>query len=1315
MRRSLKILAWTAGGLALLLMLLIGTVLILGNTSAGRVQIEKLVARLTSGNVQLSGLAGAFPTHLTLEELKLKDDAGVWLTAKKIELDWTPWSYLEGRLQIDRLQVASVDMERLPQSSSTSASTSHGEPSIPRIDVAQASLNLVHLGAAMAGAPTTLAANGSAHLRSVRDMLFDASARRIDGDGQYELHLHFDAQRMDAALKLHEPANGPLENILSLPGLGALEATLNLAGLRSAERLDLSLQAGELKGHAEGSLNLSDLSADLAFAFESAAVSPRPDLGWDRGVLRGRWHGSVRSLNAEGHLEVTRLRVPGQLQAAALTADLAADRGKTDLHALIQGLRIPGSQPKLLEADPVKIDATVRLDDPARRVELTASHRLFVLKGQAVTTGEQSSTLELRLPNLAPLAAYAAQDLRGSAVINAQLAGYPAATRIKLDANATLTSGTQAWAGAVGDRPRLEFSGVFKDDSLSIDSAKLSGRAILLSARGSVGTRGIDARWELSLPDLSTVSAVLAGNLKGEGSVQGPMTALAADAKLSSTLSLRGSPSGDLTASVKARGLPSAPNGTLAVTGVLDEAPLNLDISMERTAERVFRADIHHATWKSAQAAGDLSLATDKQQVHGQITLTIAQLQDLQRLLGVEIAGSLAGNLALQPDGQRTRARLQVDAKDLTLSGLAGSVHVAGDGFTDSFAFKAGLDLPKLNGVAVNLGASGNFNLDAQEISVASALGSYGGQEIRLLEPARIYFGNGIAVDLLKLGAQKAELDVQGQISPTLALRATLRQVQPALVNVFLPNLLAAGVIEAHADLHGSFKAPTGQIAVNALGVQSADDAALGLPPANIHVTAGLRGHTADIDARLDAGSASQLTALGQAPLAADGEVDMKINGKVDVGLMNAFLEARGQHASGQLDIDATVTGNVAEPEITGTLDLTNGKINDYGRGVSLTDIAAQIVGNHGTLQIKSFTAAAAPGTVSMSGSVGILQKGIPVDLQITARNAQPLVSKLITSNLNADLTIKGTARERLDVAGSMRLNRTLIGIPNGLPLNVAVLDVRRRGKKATVVREKPLIIGLNVAVHAPDEILVQGRGLDARMHGDLQISGTTDSPLVNGGFDLERGTFSLASGRLNFTDGSVTFNGAGLQNKIDPTLDFTAQATIGDTTVIMHITGLADAPVFDFSSNPAGKQQDDIMALLLFGAPTQQLTPLQLAQVGAALASMSGVGGSNSLNPLVKIQKSLGLDRLNIGAGTTNPQTGQDTGASIEAGRYVSKRVYIEAKQSTAGTSQLEADVDLTKHLRLQTRLGNGTAVQGTTPDNDPGTSIGLIYRFEY
>jgi translocation and assembly module TamB len=68
-----------------------------------------------------------------------------------------------------------------------------------------------------------------------------------------------------------------------------------------------------------------------------------------------------------------------------------------------------------------------------------------------------------------------------------------------------------------------------------------------------------------------------------------------------------------------------------------------------------------------------------------------------------------------------------------------------------------------------------------------------------------------------------------------------------------------------------------------------------------------------------------------------------------------------------------------------------------------------------------------------------------------------------------------------------------------------------------------------------------------------------------------------------------------------------------------------------------------------------------------------------------------------------------------VQAGRYVTKRVYVEGKQSTTGQSQDEVDVDLTKHLKLQTRLGNGTAVQGTTPENDPGSTVGLSYQFEY
>lgn len=1331
MRRVLKISAWVMGASALLILLLGGAVFFAGNTDSGRAMIEKATRGLTSGQVLLSGLSGSFPQHLMVEHFELSDDRGVWLSAERVTLDWSPLALLARRVQVDTLHAAKVDMERLPEPSPNTHGG--GEVSIPRIDVASMTVDLLRLGPALAGMPASLVLKGKAHLRSVRDMVISASAHRIDGDGDYELQLRFDPKRMDAALTLREPASGPLENLLQLPGLGALAASVNLTGPREAERVELSIDAGAFRGRAQGSLNVTDLSAELDFAFDSPALSPRPDVAWESASLHGHWHGALKAPRADAHIDASQLRLPGGTQLASLTGDLAADSATAVLHALVGGLRIPGPQPKLLQDAPVKIDASMRLDQSARPLDLLASHRLFSLHATTLltpaTAGKRSATLELRLPDLSPLAALGGQNVQGAALLKAELGLEPAATHMTLDASATLRVGTEIWSSAVGDSATLQLSGALTDRTITVEDMKFTGRAASFAASGEVsrpppGSRSpspsiLHTRWNLNVRDLQALSPALAGTLAATGTVDGPVTALAGEAQLTSTLSVRDSPAGSLSAVVEVRGLPSSPSGTFTAQGMLDGAPVHVDVAVERAQGGPVRALLRRVDWKSAHADGDVTVTPNAAQSHGQVRLAVGQLADLRDLLGTNVGGSLAGTVVVRPAPKRTHVELHLDARDLAVGPLVGNAQLTAAGVAEAFGFKLDLQVPDLHGAAASLSASGSLDLDARTIAVASAAANYHGQDLHLLAPARIALAKGVSVDALKIGAQQAVFEINGDISPSLDVRASLHRVEPALINVFAPGLLSAGTIEAGARLQGSSVSPTGQFTLNATGLAFADDAALGLPPLDIHATAQLAADTADIDAGLVAGTASRLSVTGRAPLAADGALGLKISGNLDVGMINSLLEARGQHAAGVLAVDATVAGSVAAPRIDGTVNLTKGSVRDYARGMSLTDINAAIVGSEGTLQIKSLTASAAPGTVSMTGKIGVLQSGVPVDINIKADNAQPVASKLVTANLNADLHVSGTARQRLDIAGTVHLNRTLIGIPNSLPPNVAVLDVRRRGKPVPV-REKQLVIGLDVTMRAPQEFLVQGRGLDAEMSGDLHLRGTTDSPLVSGGFDLQRGSFALSGNKLSFTTGRVSFNGAGLKNKIDPTLDFTAQTTITDTTATLHITGVADAPQFEFTSSPA-KPQDEIMALLLFGAPATQLSALQLAQVGAALASLSGVGGDGGLNPLVKLQKSLGLDRLSVGAGASNTATTtgtgtQNTGASIEAGRYISKRVYVEAKQSTTGISQLEADVDLTKHLKLQTRLGNGTgSVLGTTPENDPGSSIGLSYQFEY
>ena len=165
MRRRLKIIGLALGGLLLLILLFVGALVITGNTGPGRAMIERMTSRLTGGYVKLTGLGGSFPAQLTLERLQLRDDRGVWLTADRVSVSWSPLALLARRFQIDTLHAAGVDMERLPESPPNTPSS--GPVSGPRIDVSALSVDAVKLGAQLAGMPATVTLSGASGFKVV--------------------------------------------------------------------------------------------------------------------------------------------------------------------------------------------------------------------------------------------------------------------------------------------------------------------------------------------------------------------------------------------------------------------------------------------------------------------------------------------------------------------------------------------------------------------------------------------------------------------------------------------------------------------------------------------------------------------------------------------------------------------------------------------------------------------------------------------------------------------------------------------------------------------------------------------------------------------------------------------------------------------------------------------------------------------------------------------------------------------------------------------------------------------------------------------
>ena len=79
--------------------------------------------------------------------------------------------------------------------------------------------------------------------------------------------------------------------------------------------------------------------------------------------------------------------------------------------------------------------------------------------------------------------------------------------------------------------------------------------------------------------------------------------------------------------------------------------------------------------------------------------------------------------------------------------------------------------------------------------------------------------------------------------------------------------------------------------------------------------------------------------------------------------------------------------------------------------------------------------------------------------------------------------------------------------------------------------------------------------------------------------------------------------------------------------------------------------------------------------------------------------------------AGGTQDQT------TVEAGRYVTRNVYVGEKQNLSGGTQTQVQVDITRRLKAQATLATGASTV-TTQGNalqDNGSSVGLSYQFEY
>ncbi len=527
-----------------------------------------------------------------------------------------------------------------------------------------------------------------------------------------------------------------------------------------------------------------------------------------------------------------------------------------------------------------------------------------------------------------------------------------------------------------------------------------------------------------------------------------------------------------------------------------------------RQADDGLAIDIERATWKSLEAGGALRLPAATMVPVGDVHAAMTRLADLSPLIGRPVAGNVRATLTATPGTNRPSLDARIDAEGLEAGGLAGTVHASATGTVDSLDVKLAAAMPDLHGAPARLSAAATVDATGRMVRVSSMQADWQQQTVRLLAPARIDFADGVTIDGLRLGMREAVLEVSGRAAPTLDLTASLRNLSAAVFG-------AEGTARADARITGSPERPTGKVSLAATGLRLRSGAGRALPPAAVTASADLNGTEARIDARITAGG-SQVGVTGRAPLSTAGRMDLRTSGALDLALLDPILGAGGRRVRGHVTLDATLTGSIAAPNVAGSARLAGGEVQDFTSGLHLSDIVARIDGSGTTLRVAQFSARAGQGSITGSGSIGVMAPGLPVDLTIAARDATPLASDLITAVTDANLTLRGEALGQLAVGGDIRVKRADIRIPERIPSSIAVLPMNRPGAKPAPPATASAV-ALNVSLDAPGQVFVRGRGLDVEFGGAMKLAGTIAAPRTVGGLDLRRGGISLAGPLARF------------------------------------------------------------------------------------------------------------------------------------------------------------------------------------------------------
>ncbi|MGZ3172024.1 MAG: translocation/assembly module TamB domain-containing protein [Croceibacterium sp.] len=732
----------------------------------------------------------------------------------------------------------------------------------------------------------------------------------------------------------------------------------------------------------------------------------------------------------------------------------------------------------------------------------------------------------------------------------------------------------------------------------------------------------------------------------------------------------------------------------------------------------------------TSPAGGPTRLAIDhldvwRTAVTGNLTLGGGAASGNLRLSG----GGLNGTIALAPHGAEQGFDIHIPANDATFGGathlairqativasgfvggghssIQGNVQAQGISYGSLFIGRAAAQANIVNGRgAFNGSLSGRrgsqFDLQVSgditpDRIAAAARGHYGGQTITMprravllkqpdgswqLQKTQIAFGGGIAI---------AEGQFGGAHGTQMSL--SLAKLPLSLIDIGGGDLGLGGSISGIVDFHtGQGGAPSGDARVVITGLTRSGllltsrpvDLALvaQLTPTLLQARAVLQDK-GQMLGRLQ-GRIANLPpngALFDRLSAGDLYAQLRYQGPADALWRLAAVETFD--VTGTVNVAADVRGSLANPQVRGSVAGDNLRVQSVLTGTDLKQVKAAGSFAGSRLQLTSF-AGTAPngGSVVGSGFVDFSGlgpgRGPALDLRIAANKAQILDLTTMGATVTGPMRIVSNGVGGT-IAGRLKVNKAhwRLGAATGaaeLP-NIKTTDINLPADLAPPAPPGAPWRYL-IDATAPGGIKVDGMGLDSEWSANIVLRGTTADPRIGGIARVvpRQGFYDFAGARFDITRGVIDFNE---NSPPDPQIDLLAETTVNSLTVKVTVGGSASKPDIEFLSTPS-MPEEEILAQLLFGGSISNLSATDALQLGAAVASLRGGAG---LDPINRLRKAIGLDRLRI----VPADPALNHGTALALGKRFGRRFYVELITDGRGYNATSLEFRITSWLSL-------------------------------